>query len=89
MIHEEIVNKIVTIEIRAAKTLATEIINEIKKLLQKAEIGQQSLTQYLNKIQEKNKISLKDLVKKGQLESIKITDKSDLKAFKKVVEKFE
>ena len=69
MINEEVSDKTLNLEIKAAKITAKLIVQQIKKLLKEAKKfgGMEKF------VSEKcNEVKLKDLVQKGQLEEITI-----------------
>ena len=79
MINEEVSDKTLNLEIKAAKITAKLIVQQIKKLLKEAKKfgGMEKF------VSEKcNEVKLKDLVQKGQLEEITIGD-TELKSLKK------
>ena len=79
MINEEVSDKTLNLEIKAAKITAKLIIQQIKKLLKEAEkFG--GMEEFVGL--KGNEVKLKDLVKKGQLEEIAIGE-AELKSLKK------
>lgn len=79
MINEEVSDKTLNLEIKAAKITAKLIIQQIKKLLKEAEkFG--GMEKFVG--EKGNEVKLKDLVKKGQLEEIAIGE-AELKSLKK------
>ena len=84
MINEEVSDKTLNLEIKAAKITAKLIIQQIKKLLKEAKKfgGMEKF------VSEKcNEVKLKDLVQKGQLEEITIGE-TELKSLKKELNKY-
>lgn len=79
MINEEIARKTLQIELQAGKKLSQLVIMTLKKLMQEAE--KRGGLKNLVKIKG-NEVKLKDIVKKGQLEEIEVTD-YELKEIKK------
>ncbi len=83
MINEEVARKTLNIQVQAGKKLATVILSELKKIMKEAKsVG--GLEKLLK--QKGSNVKLKDLVKKGQLEEIAVSDK-DLKSLKKELNK--
>ena len=79
MINEEVSDKTLNLEIKAAKITAKLIIQQIKKLLKEAEkFG--GMEKFVG--EKGNEVKLKDLVQKGQLEEIAIGE-AELKSLKK------
>ena len=84
MINEEVSDKTLNLEIKAAKITAKLIIQQIKKLLKEAKkfggmekcVGEKG-----------NEVKLKDLVQEGQLEEIAIREE-ELKSLKKELNKY-
>ena len=84
MINEEISNRVVNIEINVLKATYQEILSQVKKLQQRSK--QQGGLDKLIKA-EGNEVTLKDMVKKGQLEEINVKD-GELKELKKELNKY-
>jgi len=84
MINEEIANKVLNMEINTLKSAGREIINQIRKLLEKSK-KYGSLEKFVKA--EGSEVKLKDLVKKGQLEEIAI-EKTGLRELKKQLNKY-
>ena len=84
MINEEVSDKTLNLEIKAAKITAKLIIQQIKKLLKEAEQfgGMEKFVGLKG-----NEVKLKDLVKKGQLEEIAIGE-TELKSLKKELNRY-
>ena len=79
MINEEVSDKTLNLEIKAAKITAKLIIQQIKKLLKEAKkFG--GMEKFVS--EKGNEVKLKDLVQKGQLEEIAIGE-AELKSLKK------
>ena len=84
MINEEVSDKTLNLEIKAAKITAKLIIQQIKKLLKEAEkFG--GMEKFVS--EKGNEVKLKDLVKKGQLEEIAIGE-TELKSLKKELNRY-
>ena len=84
MINEEIVNKVVSIEINVLKATYQEILNNINKLHQRSkQYG--GLGKLVNA--EGSEVKLKDMVKKGQLEEIPV-EEAELKELKKELNRY-
>ncbi|WP_455258468.1 PcfB family protein [Peptoniphilus asaccharolyticus] len=83
MINEEISNKALTIEARIGKATAKEILKVLQKIMKESKKigGLDKLIKFKG-----NKVKLKDLVKKGQLEEINVKD-TELKELKKELNK--
>ena len=87
MVNEEISNRAINMEIRVSKLLLNEVIKVFKKINLEAEKQGKKLSNYLDEKVKSNSVPLKDLVKKGQLESITLKDK-DFKELKKELNKY-
>ena len=84
MINEEVSDKTLNLEIKAAKITAELIIQQIKKLLKEAKkFG--GMEKFVS--EKGNEVKLKDLVQKGQLEEITIKE-IELKRLKKELNKY-
>lgn len=84
MINEEVSDKTLNLEIKAAKITAKLIIQQIKKLLKEAKkFG--GMEKFVS--EKGNEVKLKDLVQKGQLEEIAIKE-TELKRLKKELNKY-
>ncbi len=84
MINEEVSDKTLNLEIKAAKITAKLIIQQIKKLLKEAKkFG--GMEKFVG--EKGNEVKLKDLVQKGQLEEIAIGE-TELKSLKKELNKY-
>lgn len=84
MINEEVSDKTLNLEIKAAKITAKLIIQQIKKLLKEAKkFG--GMEKFVG--EKGNEVKLKDLVQKGQLEEIAIGEE-ELKSLKKELNKY-
>lgn len=84
MINEEVSDKTLNLEIKAAKITAKLIIQQIKKLLKEAKkFG--GVEKFVS--EKGNEVKLKDLVQKGQLEEIAIREE-ELKSLKKELNKY-
>ena len=84
MINEEVSDKTLNLEIKAAKITAKLIIQQIKKLLKEAKkFG--GMEKFVS--EKGNEVKLKDLVQKGQLEEITIKE-TELKRLKKELNKY-
>lgn len=84
MINEEVSDKTLNLEIKAAKITAKLIIQQIKKLLKEAKkFG--GMEKFVS--EKGNEVKLKDLVQKGQLEEITIKE-IELKSLKKELNKY-
>ena len=84
MINEEVSDKTLNLEIKAAKITAKLIIQQIKKLLKEAKkFG--GMEKFVS--EKGNEVKLKDLVQKGQLEEITIKE-IELKRLKKELNKY-
>lgn len=84
MINEEISNRVVNIEVNVLKATYQEILSQVKKLQQRSK--QHGGLDKLIKA-EGNEVTLKDMVKKGQLEEINVKD-GELKELKKELNKY-
>lgn len=85
MINEEVSDKTLNLEIKAAKITAKLIIQQIKKLLKEAKkFG--GMEKFVS--EKGNEVKLKDLVQKGQLEEITIKE-TELKRLKKELNKYD
>lgn len=80
MINEETTNKTLHMEVQGAKYVAKEIYKLLNKLLVTLDKKKQSLETHLKN--SSSEVKLKDMVKKGQLEEIEVTE-TDLKNLKK------
>ena len=85
MINEELSHKSVNLSIRASKATAKDILALLKWLVRQATSQNKSVAQVLDE-KAGGAIPLKDLVKKGQLESIPLKE-PDLKHLKKELNK--
>ena len=84
MINEEVSDKTLNLEIKAAKITVKLIIQQIKKLLKEAKkFG--GMEKFVS--EKGNEVKLKDLVQKGQLEEITIKE-TELKSLKKELNKY-
>ena len=84
MINEEIARKTLNMEVGAAKVTGKLILNLLKKLMKEAEkLG--GLEKLVNA--NGNKVKLKDMVKKGQLEEIPV-EEAELKELKKELNRY-
>lgn len=84
MINEEVSDKTLNLEIKAAKITAKLIIQQIKKLLKEAKkFG--GMEKFVS--EKGNEVKLKDLVQKGQLEEIAIREE-ELKSLKKELNRY-
>ena len=84
MINEEVSDKTLNLEIKAAKITAKLIIQQIKKLLKEAKkFG--GMEKFVS--EKGNEVKLKDLVQEGQLEEIAIREE-ELKSLKKELNKY-
>lgn len=84
MINEEISNRVVNIEINVLKATYQEILSQVKKLQQRSK--QHGGLDKLIKA-EGNEVTLKDMVKKGQLEEIPV-EEAELKELKKELNRY-
>ena len=84
MINEEVSDKTLNLEIKAAKIAAELIVQQIKKLLKEAEKSG-GMEKFVDS--KGNEVKLKDLVQKGQLEEITIKE-TELKRLKKELNKY-
>ncbi|HHI9463334.1 TPA: PcfB family protein [Enterococcus faecalis] len=83
MINEEVARKTLNMEVRTGKVTGKILLNLLKKLMKEADkLG--GLEKLVNT--NGNKVKLKDLVKKGQLEEIPVQE-VDLKELKKELNK--
>ena len=82
MVNEEISNRAINMEVRVSKLLLSEVVKVFKKINLEAEKQGKKLSNYLDEKVKSSSVPLKDLVKKGQLESITLKDK-DFKELKK------
>lgn len=87
MVNEEISNRAINMEVRVSKLLLSEVIKVFKKINLEAEKQGKKLSNYLDEKVKSNSVPLKDLVKKGQLESITLKDK-DFKELKKELNRY-
>ena len=87
MINEEISNRAINMEVRVSKLVLSEVIKVFKKINLEAEKQGKKLSNYLDEKVKSNSVPLKDLVKKGQLESITLKDR-DFKELKKELNKY-
>ena len=84
MINEEVSDKTLNLEIKAAKITVKLIIQQIKKLLKEAKkFG--GMEKFVS--EKGNEVKLKDLVQKGQLEEIAIGE-AELKSLKKELNRY-
>ncbi len=83
MINEEIANKTLRLEIESGKKTGKYVIAAIKKLMKEAKING-GLEKYIKT--KGSEVKLKDMVKKGQLEELKVTD-TELKKLKQILKK--
>ena len=84
MINEEVSDKTLNLEIKAAKITAKLIIQQIKKLLKEAKkFG--GMEKFVS--EKGNEVKVKDLVQKGQVEEIAIREE-ELKSLKKELNKY-
>ena len=84
MINEEVSDKTLNLEIKAAKITAKLIVQQIKKLLREAKKSG-GMEKFVS--EKGNEVKLKDLVQKGQLEEITIKE-TELKRLKKELNKY-
>ena len=84
MINEEVSDKTLNLEIKAAKITAELIVQQIKKLLKEAEKSG-GMEKFVDS--KGNEVKLKNLVQKGQLEEIAIGE-MELKRLKKELNKY-
>ena len=75
MVNEEISNRAINMEVRVSKLLLSEVIKMFKKINLEAEKQGKKLSDYLDEKVKSSSVPLKDLVKKGQLESITFKNK--------------
>ena len=87
MVNEEISNRAINMEVRVSKLLLSEVVKVFKKINLEAEKQGKKLSNYLDEKVKSNLIPLKDLVKKGQLESITLKDR-DFKELKKELNRY-
>ena len=87
MVNEEISNRAVNMEVRVSKLVLSEVVKVFNKINLEAEKQGKKLSNYLDEKVKSNSVPLKDLVKKGQLESITLKDK-DFKELKKELNKY-
>lgn len=87
MVNEEISNRAINMEVRVSKLLLSEVIKVFKKINLEAEKQGKKLSNYLDEKVKSSSVPLKDLVKKGQLESITLKDK-DFKELKKELNRY-
>ena len=87
MINEEISNRAINMEVRVSKLLLSEVVKVFKKINLEAEKQGKKLSNYLDEKVKSSSVPLKDLVKKGQLESITLKDK-DFKELKKELNRY-
>ena len=84
MINEEVSDKTLNLEIKAAKITVKLIIQQIKKLLKETKkFG--GMEKFVS--EKGNEVKMKDLVQKGQLEEITIKE-TELKRLKKELNKY-
>lgn len=72
MINEETSNKTLHMEMQAAKVTAKGIQKLLKDLMQKLDQQKQSLDSYLKN--SSKEVTMKEMVKKGQLEELEVKD---------------
>nr|WP_105119876.1 PcfB family protein [Streptococcus suis] len=70
MINEEVGNRLVTLNLRLAKSSAKMIIAALKLVIKEAESKKLSVKQYISQKSLQGEVPLKDLVGKGTLENI-------------------
>ena len=87
MVNEEISNRAINMEVRVSKLLLSEVVKVFKKINLEAEKQGKKLSSYLDEKVKSSSVPLKDLVKKGQLESITLKDK-DFKELKKELNRY-
>ena len=87
MVNEEISNRAINMEVRVSKLVLSEVVKVFKKINLEAEKQGKKLSNYLDEKVKSNSVPLKDLVKKGQLESITLKDR-DFKELKKELNKY-
>lgn len=87
MVNEEISNRAINMEVRVSKLVLSEVIKVFKKINLEAEKQGKKLSNYLDEKVKSNSVPLKDLVKKGQLESITLKDRY-FKELKKDLNKY-
>lgn len=87
MVNEEVSNRAINIEFRVSKLLLSEVIKVFRKINLEAEKQGKKLSNYLDEKNKNNSVPLKDLAKKGQLESITLRDR-DFKELKKELNKY-
>ena len=87
MVNEEISNRAINMEVRVSKLVLSEVVKVFKKINLEAEKQGKKLSNYLDEKVKSSSVPLKDLVKKGQLESITLKDK-DFKELKKELNKY-
>ena len=87
MVNEEISNRAINMEVRVSKLVLSEVVKVFNKINLEAEKQGKKLSNYLDEKVKSSSVPLKDLVKKGQLESITLKDK-DFKELKKELNKY-
>ena len=87
MVNEEISNRAINMEVRVSKFLLSEVVKVFKKINLEAEKQGKKLSNYLDEKVKSSSVPLKDLVKKGQLESITLKDR-DFKELKKELNRY-
>ena len=87
MVNEEISNRAINMEVRVSKLVLSEVVKVFNKINLEAEKQGKKLSNYLDEKVKSSSVPLKDLVKKGQLESITLKDK-DFKELKKELNRY-
>ena len=87
MVNEEISNRAINMEVRVSKLVLSEVVKVFKKINLEAEKQGKKLSNYLDEKVKSSSVPLKDLVKKGQLESITFKNK-DFKELKKELNRY-
>lgn len=88
MINEDITNKSINIEMKMAKVTARLILKALKKLANQAKEQGKTFKDFLDDKVKGSSVKLKDMVKKGQLENITLSEKGELKELKKELNRY-
>lgn len=79
MINEEVTRQVLAVEKKALNLMAREVIKLMKRILNKAEKEKNGFKEFIDK---QKPASVKDLVKKGKVETLELND-VDLKNLKR------
>lgn len=87
MINEELSRKLITIETKIVKATANEVVKALKVIMAEANKNKVKLDKYIDNQFKTKARPLREMVKKGQLESLNIS-KGELKELKKLLNRY-